>query len=256
MSDVSGVGVRRHFSSEEEEALRRDESTNSIVKRDGKTSADISGADPTWRQTKEHQQSIWDNKMGGLEIAHAALEGLEFAGVIHGAATTIGLPIAGFALGAYGLHEAHEKGHEQSASLAKDDAHVALIGALDLPPSFKAARIEGAFRHVERRDSSPATRMTAALLGNRKDLAVLQLHADRGMNAARDMARSNLTIHAFLKSNPKLEANYRQDAAFREGFDGYLHARSTLPPKELEKLDAKLDERDAWYGQSQINFRG
>lgn len=256
MSDVSGVGARRHFSSDEEAALRQDESTGSIVKRDTRLSVEIRGVDPTQVDVKHHQQSPLDNKMGAVEVAHAAYDAAELAGIAHGgAATAIGGAFVAFGFGLYSFHEAQEKGHEQAGAIAKDAAHVALIGALDLPESYKTVRLEGAYKHVPVNDQSPATQMAARIIADPKGRAVLQLHADRGMNAARDLARSGLGAEAFLKANPRAAASYASDAAFREGFDAYRHVRTSLPPENVKALDARLDERDGWYAQSQVSFR-
>lgn len=256
MSEVGGVGARRHFSAAEEEALRRDESTNSIVKRDAKTNVDISGTDRSWVATKHHQQSPMDNKMTVLDVGHVAFEGLEIAGVVHlGAAGPIGGMVVGLALGSYGLVEAHAKGDEQAQALARDNAHVALIGALDLPESYKAARLDGEYKHVAKGNGSPAFKMAEAICQDKKGLATLQLHADRGMNAARDLSYSGMTKEAFLKANPKMAESYENDAAFHEGFDAYLHAKAHLPPAEMKDVENKLIERDGWYTQSQVSFR-
>ncbi len=255
MSEVSGIGARRHFSNEEEEALRQDESTRSIVKRDTKANVEISGSDRSWVAVKEHQKShvgLW----GGAELAHAAIEGAEIAGVVHlGAAGAIGGPIAGLVLGLHQLHEAHEKADEQASALAKDNVHVALIGVLDLPTSYKAARLDGEYRHVAKGANSPAMNIMSSLSADKKGMATLQLHADRGMNAARDLSRSGMTAEAFLKANPKIAESCRQDAAFREGFGAYTHAKAHLPADELRAFERKLDERDGWYAQSQVSFR-
>jgi hypothetical protein len=270
MSEVSGIGARRHFSVEEEEALRQDESTSSVVKRDAKVGVEIYGTDRSWRATKHHQQGFVHGVVGtmanGAEIGHAAFEGAEIAGAVHleniavlgaagGILGAVGGPIAGLALGIYSLGEAHAKADEQARALAKDDAHVALIGVLDLPASYKAHRLDGEYEHVAKGNGSPAFKMAEAIRQDKKGLATLQLHADRGMNAARDLCRSGMTVAAFLAANPKVAESYRKDAAFREGFDAYLHAKANLPRDEVKELERKLDERDGWYAQSQISFR-
>ncbi|MBX3207320.1 MAG: hypothetical protein KF764_19895 [Labilithrix sp.] len=257
MSEVSGIGARRHFSAEEEEALRRDESTSSIVKRDAKTNVEIYGTDRSWVATKHHQQSpCHDPVASALEIGHAGVEGLEIAGLVHlGVAGAVGGPLVGLALGTYTLAEAHVKADEQARALAKDNAHVALIGALDLPTSYKAARLDGEYKHVARGANTPAFKMTEAVLADKKGRATLQLHADRGMHAARDLTRSGVTAEQYLKQHPKIADTYARDAAFREGFDAYLHAAAALAPAEMKAFEAKIAERDGWYAQSQISFR-
>jgi hypothetical protein len=257
MSEVSGVTGRRHFSAEDEEALRRDESTTSIVKRDTKTNVDIGGTDRTWSETKHHQQSPMDNKLGSIEVAISAVEGLEIAGVHlpFALAASVALPVAGFGFGLYALHEAHVKGDEQARAVATDNAHVALIGALELPSSYKEARLEGDYKHVAKGPNGSAFRATERLMEDKKGLATLQLHADRGMNAARDLARSGMSVEVFLATNPKVAESYKNDAAFHEGFDAYRHAKAKLPPDQMKSFENKLDERDGWYAQSQIQFR-
>jgi hypothetical protein len=257
MSEVSGVGTRRHFSVDEEEALRRDESTNNIIKRDTKVGVDIYGTDRSWRATKHHQQGFSHAPIaGGLEVAHALYDGVEIAGIFHGGVVgAIAGPLAGLALGIYSLGEAHAKGDEQARALAKDNAHVALIGALDLPEAYKAHRFEGEYKHVARGTGSPAFKMAEALCQDKKGLATLQLHADRGIHAARDLVRSGMTVEAFFSVNPKIAEAYKKDAAFREGFDAYLWAKANLPRHELQRLDAKLEERDGWYAQAQVSVR-
>lgn len=76
------------------------------------------------------------------------------------------------------------------------------------------------------------------------------------MNAARDLCRSGMDVESFLKATPRAAESYKNDAAFREGFDAYLFAKAKLPSAESRELDARLDERDGWYAQSRIDFRG
>lgn len=260
MSTVNGVGTSRHFTPEEEETLRRDESTSAIVKRDAKTSVDISGTDRSWRATKEAQQRHF-GWAGVIEGGHAAFEGAEIAGAIHlqGAAAqagVIGGAVVGLALGLHGLHEAHVKGEELARARSRDDAHVALIAVLDLPEGYKASRFEGEYKGVGREAGTPAFKMAEGLSADRKGLATLQLHADRGMNAARELMKSGMTVEAFLAVQPKVAEQYRRDAAFREGFDAYLYARANLPAAEWKAMEAKLAERNAWYLQAQVIHMG
>jgi len=97
--------------------------------------------------------------------------------------------------------------------------------------------------------------MTEQLTKDKKGAAVLQLHADRGMNAARELAASGQSVEAFLKANPKVEEAYRKDAAFREGFDAYLWAKGNLPKKDFDAVEASLNERDGWYSRHEVQFR-
>lgn len=255
MSEVGGVSGQRHFSNEEEEALRRDESTNTIVKRDTNASVNIYGLDRSWEKTKEHQRGHL-GVPGAAELVHAGLEGAEIAGFHLGVAGAIGLPAIGLGLGIYKLLEARVDGEEQARALQKETVHVALIGTLDLPDSYKEARFTGEYKGVSRDEGTPAKRMMDALYADPKGRAVLQLHADRGMNAARDMLDAKVGAEAFWKVNPKLAESYAKDAAFREGFDAYLQTKAYAPMAEAQKLDAKLDARNLAYVDSAVRIRG
>lgn len=106
MSEIGGIGGRRHFSAEDEAALRRDDSTNTIIKRETRTDTNIYGTDRSWRLTKDHQQEHV-GAAGALELLHAGFGGSELAGILHaGAAGAICGPVAGLALGIYSLGEA------------------------------------------------------------------------------------------------------------------------------------------------------
>ncbi len=264
---VGGVGAKRHFSPEEEEALRKDESTSTIVKKDAKIDCEIWGVEKNFEQTKEHQQNHVDKVVGGLVIGTKLIDMLELVGIIEkalhhapkvekvlGPALLPAAAIVGLVAGMHENDEAIVKGQEQNRAIKKDNAHVALVGALDLPDSYRAKRF-GDFKHVPRENGTVAFRMTEALRSDKQGLATLQLHADRGMHAARDLMNSKMSVEAFLKANPKVAEAYAKDAAFREGFDAYLHAKANMPSAEFQKFEAKLNERDGWYAQSQIAIR-
>jgi hypothetical protein len=120
---------------------------------------------------------------------------------------------------------------------------------------YKTKRLAGDFGAVPKESRSPAFKMTEALLADKKGRMQLQLNADRGLNAARDLVRSGMTAEAFLRSNPKVADAYMKDAAFHEGFDAYLQTKANAPSSELKQLDRALDERDGWYCQSAIPVR-
>lgn len=265
MSDtsVSGAG-RRHFSPEDEEMLRRNESTNDIVKRDTKAGVEIHGADASWREVKEHQLGHI-GVPGGSDIVKAAWEGGHFVGateaaVEHGliafetgvaieTASAIASPVVGLALGLHQLAEAHEQGVEQNMALTRDAVHVAVVTALDLPVDVKTQRLDHDYKGVRRQELDPAVKMAETLVKDPRGLAVLQLHCDQGMHAARDLVASHKDVATFLRENPKVADAYVKDAAFHEGFNAYLST------KDRNALDTKLAERDGWYAQSHINVR-
>lgn len=258
MSEVGGIGARRHFTPDEEEALRRDESTNAVLQRDAKTQAAIHGHDRSWRETKHEQQGHL-GMGGGIELLHTSLDAAELVEVLpHCAAVEamgVGAPVVGLALGVYSLHEAHEKGSEQARALEKDFGHAALVSTLDLPTSYKQKRMDGDFGGIPKEFRGRLETATNALMNDPKGRAVLQLHADRGMNAARDLQLSHRSPEAFFKANPKVAEQYRFDAAFHEGFDAYLHVKANGSAAERQEVDDKLRERDGWYAQSHVQYR-
>ena len=207
-------GLKNHFSQDEEDALKKDESSTSIVRRETKSTVDISGSDRTWRAEKEHQKSVGENGLAAVEhTVHAAAEAAEMAGleifgagVLAAASPVLGAALA-LRLGLGELNEAHVRGEDQAIALARDNGHVALVGALDLPDSYKTKRLEGDFAHVSKGPNTPSGKMTQGVMNQKGDLATLQLHADRGMNAARDLSRSGAKVEAF----PGSESEDRRD---------------------------------------------
>jgi hypothetical protein len=262
MTDVTRAGgaAKRHFTEGEEEALRRDEATSAIVAKGG--GADIRGTDRTWRQTKDEQQGHV-GLVSGLALGKDVYEAAELGGALPHAVERllaqtpmpIALAVGSLGAGTYEWVEAQAKGKEQSAALGRDQAHVALVGALDLPAGYKQQRLEKDFGSIERSNQSAAFKLTERLMADKPGLTTLQLHCDRGMNAARDMARSGMKAEAFLQANPKVADAYAKDAAFHEGFDAYLHTKASAPAADVRAMDQKLDERDGWYSQSQLAIK-
>lgn len=268
MSDTSVTGAgRRHFTPEDEEMLHRNESTNDIVKRDTKTTVSTNGRDLSRREVAD-LQNHHVGAAGYIEIGKTAIEGLDISGVTELAAhaavhyganakfvagleigLVVGAPVAAFALGMHQLAEAHEQGDQQNAAIIRENVHVATICALQLPEDYKIQRLDHDYKSVPRNNDSPANKMAELLMKDPKGLAVLQLHCDQGMNAARDLLASHKDVATFLKENPKVADAYAKDAAFHEGFDAYLSTKSRAA------LDQQLNERDGWYAQSHVSFR-
>lgn len=281
---MNGVGEARlrdhHFTQEDEEALRRDGSTAGAMAQArndahvGGTAEEIRGDDKSWRAVKAEQMGLHPDAWTAGEFAHAGYEGLEIAGLGLEGHVGMGLaiagPIGGFILGAHQLYEAHKKGEEQSAAIAKDQVHVALIGTLDLPEVYKAHRY-AAYPDVGRENRDTAKKIADNVDPKTKQL--LQLHADRGMHAGLDLVASGKSKEDFLKSNDVVAKAYAEDAAFHEGFDAVDWASRTtaaetkgLSPKDvatvqaakqmtLEQIKNGLQARDGWYAQAHVSIR-
>jgi len=263
MSDTSVTGAgRRHFTPEDEDMLRRNESTNDIVKRDTKSGEDIHGRDLSRRELEVEQKSSWGGAKGAAHIGLAVFDAAHvgeveiFAGMTAAGALITG-SLAGFALGVAGLMEARKEGAEQSASTTQEAMHAGLIGALDLPTSYKNLRIEGDYANMPMQKSGQAAwDMAGAIRDDKKGLAVLQARADAGMVAARDMVATSGVENkkGFLAAHPNIAALYAKDAAFHEGFDAYAYTADIK--SERAALDARLDGQDVRATQTQFNVRG
>lgn len=269
MDGVNGSGAtRRHFSPEEEEALRKDPSTSAVldqVRKDahvGGPSVEVRGDDKTWRAVKEeHQNHV--GAIGAAHVGHAAFEGIHLA-EIHAVEHAVGkggaalVPLgaaAGFALGVYEWHEAYLKGQEQSVALAKDELHVAMLTQLDLPHGYKAEQLAERAQAGKSAQSVAQKMATPFATIDKPLIATMQLHADRGMHAGRDFVASGLTKEAFLSANPKLADAYAKDPAFHDGFDAIVWVKHKGGPGAYEAATANLTERDGWYAQSNVSYR-
>lgn len=161
-----------------------EESTSAILKRD--TGVEVHGNDKTLRDTKTEQREHV-GIAGGVELGVTGMKGFEIAEAGMPAIAEAGfgvlLPVAGFGLGLYGLQEAHEHADEQNAAIVKDQAHVALVGALDLPANCKDQAF-GDRSETPRGPSSKAFKMTERIMQDKAGLATLQAHCDRGVLSA------------------------------------------------------------------------
>jgi hypothetical protein len=268
MNGTSGCSLRdHHFTREEDDALKDDQSTNQILNRARKDAnvggpeVELRGHDEPWRKVKEEQKNHV-GVHGAAALAHGAIEGLHFAeihavemavegaGRLGPAAIVIGGAAGGLALGVYEWAEAHVNGEKQSAALAKDEMRVAMLTQLELPAVYKTKEIE------ERAQAGGAAmKMATAFAGVDKSLvAKMQLHADRGMHAARDLFASRSTLQSFLESNPKIAEAYKKDPAFRAGFDSLICAKAQAPAQFADAIQ-KLESRDCWYAQSNVTYR-
>lgn len=267
---IEGISQgQRSFTPEELEALHQDASTGAImnqVHKDAGYHEDvfIRGDDLTFRETK-HEQQEHIGVVGGIELGKAAFEGIhlcEFSALEGSAAgaTAMGLGIGagaagGLALGLYGISEAHEKGIELAQTLAKDELHVSLLCQLSLPDGYRQECLK---THELAGKSFQSASMNMAGAFATKDKALvttLQLHADRGMNAANQCMVSGMSRDAFLKANPQIGKQLAEDAAFRNGFEGMLWAKANLSNDDFAKCERELLNRDARYLQAEVKVR-
>lgn len=147
-------------------------------------------------------------------------------------------------------------GHERADALTKDACHIVIVGSLNgLPQGFAAAELA---RYPEsERNSTLVTNMGKRLAddGDHQAMAVIQLHADQGMNAAKDAIDGGVTLQASLKSNPTVAKRYAEDPAFKAGFDAMFWAKEKGGPGVYGATSFALSNRDDGYVAHQVQCR-
>jgi hypothetical protein len=162
------------------------------------------------------------------------------------------------------LNEAKEHGEALAESRERGAMHLAMLTSIDVPQCYKNEELSR-WKDAGVGESSGATRMGVALSTiDKKEAALLQLHADRGMTAARGLietggitreASDGSDVKRALTANPSLRAKYESDVAFRAGFDALVSAKKH-DTAAYEKAIGNLEARDARYHQHAISVRG
>lgn len=243
------------FDKEENEALHKDASTSAILNKArhdaGYKDPDLAvrGDDATLHSTMTHHKEHVGVVGAVAEFTHCAEVGVAATEVEAGAAGALleaAGPVAGLVAGGYHMYETWKRMDETVQAATRDQMHGALVGTLRLPGGYKEERmrelgVRGGFHDA-------AFKIDEQLaFKDHGERAVLQLHADKGMNAARDMLESGTSKEAFLASHPKIAAQYKADAAFKEGFDALVWAKGHgdaygAAIKGLESRDARYDQ--------------
>ena len=148
----------------------------------------------------------------------------------------------------------NQRGAELNRVLSRDEMHNALTLSLDLPTRFKQDEL--AKRADSTRSSqSMGQKMTGELANHDAALkALLQLHCDEGMHAARDMFASGQDKAILFTMQPSIRARYDADAAFRLGFDALVWAKND--PNTYAETVGALKQRDARYDAAHIAVKG
>jgi hypothetical protein len=268
MGDVSGVSKGNHYSDHDLDALKGNEkiSTNAAINRVANhAGADeihvLHGRDKTEGEIRsEHRDGVanegfWDDikEVGQLGTEHI-LEHLEMAGAVD--ASAVMLPVSTV----LGTLEMMKKvgedgivGHERAEAMPRDAMHAVILGNLNgLPQGY----VDGERSKLsnEAKDGSFAREMSRQLGRNDNPMmAIMQLHCDQGMTAARAMVDAKQTPSEYLATHADVAKKYTHDAAFRHGFDGAVFARDNGQYPDIMKA---LDARDARYEAHHVAWRG
>lgn len=263
MDRISGSGSRsQDYSYEELQELQKDTSTRDIMakaRKDAglKEEAPLRGNDKSARELEaehkaEHLGEETAEMTGELAVHHAP-EVLEFG--MSGALAAIAAPLVSGAELAGKVHRSWVQGQERKEATEKDETRIAMHGVLDLPKGFKAQEAARCVANT----STTSTRMKVIEELDGKDSkykAVLQMHCDRGMHAAFEMLKKpGMTSEQFLTSHPNLAAAYKEDAAFRAGFDGLLWAKQNSS-QDFDVAVKSLAARDVAYTKNHLRVQG
>jgi hypothetical protein len=262
----SGVRTRNFdhdgYSDAEIGAMKKDGDTSAVMNRI-RHDAGIGGEDVSIRgndkSTNELRHEWEEHELGhsaGGAIAHGLIEGAE------------GTVVAGLAPFAFAYHaitqggKAEEHGRELGLAKERGAMHLALVNSLQLPQGYRQVELDK-WREAGVDFRSGAMKMATQLEVHHDKAAILQLHADRGMNAARDLIEAgSITrdggqpeVDRILANRPDIKAKYDADPAFRAGFDALVWAKQH-DTKAYDETIAQLNSRDRCYMQQGIAFRG
>lgn len=276
MGDVGGIGGagrREDFSAEELDRMHTSESTShamSAIRKDAHY-ADLDGEVVLRGDDKRfmEQRAEFRGETPKGEAVNLGFHGtstvLEVASLaakhaeVFEAAGLVMLPVSSVVMlgaGIYALHKANEEGEILKATATKDEMHVAMLSVLQVPNEFKSEQM-AEYTITGKGWQSGAQKMVSALstTANKPVLALLQLHADQGMDGARKMVDAGITNKTgYLASHPAMSERYASDPAFKAGFDAVLWAHKQ-PGDVYKGLIGGLEARDVRYEQHHIQFR-
>lgn len=266
MSGVSSVSVSNTYTDRELDELARSSSTstqaavNTISGHAGSTyDLALHGRDATADDVKTaHQDKVaheWRTmpaNEGGDAVAEHGIDHLvEGGGVL---LLPVTLVRAGVEM-AKAVNEDRETGLDRTNAMKRDALHAFVLGNINgLPDDYVAANMG---RYSKDAKDGTFAQNLQRRLGNDADhaqVAILQLHADQGMNAARAACDAKLSVTDYLRANPEAAKRYASDPAFRHGFDGVVFAHDRGPAQYKAVVDA-LTARDARYEQHHVQVR-
>ncbi len=273
MSEIDGVSKGNYYSDRDIEGLRGNEkvSTGAAINQIGNHAGlgdthTIHGYDKTEAQIREDSRDgVLEEGTGGLvhegnkQLIEHTVEGLAEHGgtrlafrMISGALLPITVMEAGVDMTKAVADDA-KVGHERAGAIVRDAMHLVIVGNLNgLPQGYVDAQRARYSNDVK--NGSLAANMQRQL--GRSDngtMAIIQLHCDHGMTAARAMVDSKSTPADFMSAHPDVGKRYQSDPAFRHGFDGLVFAAQH---GTYAATVHALDARDARYDAAHVAWRG
>ncbi len=273
MGDVGGITNQNMYRDRDLDDLKDNEkvSTNAAINRIANHAGAseihvLHGIDKTEGQIREahgrtsgieHGFGVVEEivNMGGEHFVEHTIEHAAMAG---GQAAIAGLMLPATLVKAqlemmHAVGEDGIVGHERAEAMPRDAMHVMILGNLNgLPKGYADA--ERARFSNDAKDGSFTRAMNAQLgLNDNAMMAIMQLHCDQGMNAARAAFEAKQTPSEYLASHPDVASRYERDPAFHHGFNGMAFAHDNGQYAEMVK---ELDARDARYDAHNVAWRG
>ena len=204
--------------------------------------------DVTAKATVREQEELspenlaWHSAPGVLHILAAGAEEAAVGAGLIGAALVVEIAITGKEIIA---------GDKIADARERDSMHAAMLSNLDLSPGYKTERMNELMSKYSDGMKSSAQRVGEAGLHDPGRMALVQLHADMGANAARAMVDSGSSRAAYFQQNLSSAKRYATDPAFKAGFDSIVWAKDHGAASYKEATDA-LQLRDARYSQAHV----
>lgn len=230
---------------------------NQVAKDSGVAQAAIRGDDMTYREKKESFDHLSHNAASVVGLGAKAVEGAEIAAV-HVAGlevAAIAAPVIAGAAMTYEVMEANVRGKELGRALTRDELHVAMLTQLDMPEGARAEQL-AKYPDSGKGWQSGTQKMAGAMIGKDHALmAIVQLHCDQGMNAARDAIDSG-DVQRYVASHANVSARMAEDPAFKAGFDAMRWAKDQRDGGAAYKsLVDDVARRDARYDVHHVAWR-
>jgi len=144
-------------------------------------------------------------------------------------------------------------GDEIAEAVKRDAMHAAMLANLDLPQGYKDETMTGLMSKYTDGWKGAAQRVAEQALREPAKMALVQLHADQGANAARRMCDAGVDRGAFFQQNVEAARRYATDPAFKQGFESIVWAKRH-GDAEYKQATQALESRDARYTQAHVRF--
>lgn len=212
--------------------------------------------DKTAMETKAEQEELSAENLG----MHGAPGALHVAaeGFVEGSAAAGGLVAAAFVVELVATGKEIIAGDEIGAAVERDTMNMAMMANLDLPQGYKdvqMSKLQSRYTEGWASGAQKIAEQVAKSPADRRKMALVQIHADQGANAATRMLDAGQTREKFFEQNPSLAKRYLTDPAFHRGFDSIEWAKAA-GPKEYGDAIESLRRRDARYDAAHVSMRG